>query len=38
MDVGVDCWDYYPISFEKVKEVMLKKQFQPIDHHSSLTT
>ena len=24
-DVGVDCWDYRPIDYEKVKEVMSKK-------------
>jgi len=34
MDVGVDCWKYYPISFEQVKEFMSKKSFKPIDHHA----
>jgi calcineurin-like phosphoesterase family protein len=33
MDVGVDCCNYFPISFEQVKEFMLKKTFIPIDHH-----
>jgi calcineurin-like phosphoesterase family protein len=32
-DVGVDCWDYTPISFEKVKEEMSKKTFKPVDRH-----
>jgi calcineurin-like phosphoesterase family protein len=34
MDVGVDCWKYYLISFEQVKEFMSKKSFKPIDHHA----
>lgn len=25
MDVGVDCWDYTPVSWDKLKEVMDKK-------------
>ena len=33
MDVGVDCWHYYPISFEQVKSFMSKKTFHPVDHH-----
>lgn len=33
LDVGVDCHGYAPISFEKVKELMSKKVFKPIDHH-----
>jgi calcineurin-like phosphoesterase family protein len=33
-DVGVDCHNYYPISYEKVKEIMSKKIFVPIDHHT----
>jgi calcineurin-like phosphoesterase family protein len=32
-DVGVNCWDYKPISFEEVKRTMAKKTFKPIDHH-----
>lgn len=34
-DVGVDCHDYRPISFERVKEIMSKKKFVPIDHHGA---
>ena len=32
-DVGVDCWDYAPVSMEQLKSVMEKKVFQPVDHH-----
>ena len=33
IDVGVDCHDFYPISYDQVKEIMKKKAFKPIDHH-----
>jgi len=33
-DVGVDCHNYYPISYQRVKEIMSKKTFVPIDHHT----
>lgn len=33
MDVGVDCTDYTPISYDQVKAVMKTKRFVPIDHH-----
>lgn len=32
-DVGVDCWDYKPLHFDQVKEIMSRKTYQPIDHH-----
>lgn len=32
-DVGVDAWNYYPVSFEQLKEHMAKKVWKPIDHH-----
>jgi calcineurin-like phosphoesterase family protein len=32
-DVGVDCHDYRPISYERVKEIMATKTFAPVDHH-----
>lgn len=32
-DCGVDCFDFYPIGTEKVKEVMSEKQWKPKDHH-----
>ncbi len=33
LDVGVDCHQYYPISFEEVQVLMSKKTWKPIDHH-----
>ncbi len=33
IDVGVDCHNYTPISFEQVGEIMAKKNWKPIDHH-----
>jgi calcineurin-like phosphoesterase family protein len=33
MDVGVDCWDYKPISLEKVISVLSKREFRRVDHH-----
>lgn len=35
LDVGVDCHNYTPISFQQVKRLMSKKQFVPIDHHGA---
>jgi calcineurin-like phosphoesterase family protein len=32
-DVGVDHNNYRPISFEELKEIMSKKDWQPVDHH-----
>ena len=32
-DVGVDCWNYAPVSFEEVVETMGTKTWKPIDHH-----
>jgi len=32
-DVGVDCHNYSPISFEQVEAIMSKKTFKAIDHH-----
>ncbi len=32
-DVGVDVWNYYPVSFEEIQAHMAKKDYQPIDHH-----
>jgi len=31
LDVGVDVHNYFPISFEDVKKILDKKEFQPID-------
>lgn len=35
VDVGVDCWDYRPASFEEIKKVMATKAFVPVDHHGA---
>jgi calcineurin-like phosphoesterase family protein len=34
-DVGVDCHNYKPISYNRVKEIMATKTFRPIDHHGN---
>jgi len=33
LDVGVDNWNYTPVSLEQIMEVMSKKNFKPLDHH-----
>ena len=33
MDVGVDCHNFFPVSFEEFDARMKKKTFKPIDHH-----
>ena len=33
LDIGVDCWDFKPVSLEQVKEAMDAKTFRPVDHH-----
>lgn len=38
IDVGVDCHNYFPISFEQVQRIMNKKTFKPVDHHNERTT
>ena len=32
-DAGVDCHEFTPISYERVKEIMAEKRFLPVDHH-----
>lgn len=32
-DVGVDCHNFTPISYEQVKQIMKTKTFKPVDHH-----
>lgn len=34
LDVGVDCHNFAPITFSQVAELMAKKNFKPIDHHT----
>lgn len=33
VDVGVDCWNYFPVHFDELKKVMDKKVFKAVDHH-----
>ena len=33
IDVGVDCHDYRPVSFEEIGRIMAKKTTVPKDHH-----
>jgi len=37
-DVGVDCWNYYPVSMEQLRDKMKTKTYKPVDHHNSQTT
>lgn len=32
-DIGINCTNYYPLSFDSVKQRMEKKEFKPLDHH-----
>lgn len=32
-DVGVDAWDFTPVSMEQLTAIMRRKNFTPIDHH-----
>lgn len=34
LDVGVDCWNYKPITIDEFKDGMKHKTFKPIDHHT----
>lgn len=34
VDVGVDCHNFTPVSYEELKVIMSKKNFKPIDHHT----
>lgn len=33
LDVGVDCWNYTPVSYEQVKSYMDKRKFVAVDGH-----
>jgi calcineurin-like phosphoesterase family protein len=33
LDVGVDNFDFYPISIEQINEIMKDRTYQSIDHH-----
>lgn len=32
-DVGVDCWNQFPVSFDELAKKMAKKNYKPVDHH-----
>lgn len=33
LDVGVDSWDYAPVSVAEIAARMAKKEWRPVDHH-----
>jgi len=34
IDVGVDCWNYFPVNYDQLSVIMKSKpKFEPIDHH-----
>jgi calcineurin-like phosphoesterase family protein len=37
-DVGVDCWNYFPVSMEQLRAKMKTKKYEPVDHHGPQTT
>jgi calcineurin-like phosphoesterase family protein len=37
-DVGVDCWNYFPVSMEQLRAKMKTKNYKSIDHHGSQTS
>jgi calcineurin-like phosphoesterase family protein len=37
-DIGVDCHNFFPLSFDEVAAIMKKKTWKPIDHHGKHTT
>jgi len=36
-DVGVDCWNFFPVSMEQLRRTMKAKTWKPIDHHGDRT-
>lgn len=34
LDVGVDCHSFFPVSIDRVAELMSQKQWQAVDHHA----
>jgi calcineurin-like phosphoesterase family protein len=34
-DCGVDSFNFYPIRYEEVVDLMARKQWQPVDHHGA---
>jgi len=37
-DVGVDCWNYFPVSMDQLRAKMKTKKYEPVDHHGPKTT
>lgn len=37
LDVGVDCWNYFPVSINQIEEKMKLKTWKPVDHHGKDT-
>ena len=37
-DVGVDCWHYYPVSMDQLRNKMKTKTYKSVDHHGPRTT
>lgn len=35
IDAGANGWDYRPISYQEVKDIMSKKVIAPVDHHDA---
>jgi len=35
LDIGVDCWDYSPVSVQQIAARMKQKQWRPVDHHTA---
>ena len=33
LDIGVDCWEYAPVSIQQIAARMQKKEWKPADHH-----
>ena len=33
LDMGCNGWDYTPVSYQTIKEIMNKKLIKPVDHH-----
>lgn len=33
LDVGCNCIDYKPISYQEIKEIMVKREISNVDHH-----
>jgi len=38
LDVGVDCWDFRPITVAQIQARMALKTWKPVDHHTGETT